>query len=83
MEATFSQNTLKTYICRTILIEYLLNAGRRIQTSKGQENLHIRGQEKKRREKKESEWDQHSWEGAVKEERILEAFECQEISRSR
>ena len=41
---------------------------------KGQENLHVTGKDKrkkKNKERKESGWDLHRWEGPVKKERFL------------
>ena len=57
-----------------ILTEHLLNAGRRPQTSKRARKSPYNwvGQKKteKKRERNESGWDLHPWEGAVKEEDV-------------
>ena len=69
------QKKKKKTICRTICTEHLLNAGRRPQISqKGKKTSHnwVEQKEKRGRErkgKKESEWDQHYWEGAVRDQR--------------
>ena len=61
--------------CVTTPTKHLLNAGRRPQTSKTQENIHVTGQGKrkkirKKKETKELGQELHLWQGAVKEEKF-------------
>ena len=76
VKLTFSHKYIKnTSTCLIILTEYLLNAGRRPQTSeRARKSLHNWvGQKKKEREKGiwMAGWDLHPWEGAMKEEMFL------------
>ena len=88
MELTFSHKYIKnnpTSTCRTILIEHIIQTGRRTLTSKRAiKYLHNWvGQKgkKRRREKKKSGQYQDSWEGAVKEERIPHLGRCPDWQR--
>ena len=79
MELTFPHKYMKnTSTCGMIHTEQLQNAGRRPQTSERarKSSCNWVGQKKKEkknkeRERKESGWEQHPREGAVKEERFL------------